>query len=377
MVRGFNVRMTSFCPAFQKSLVIEPNKTVSVCCSDITRMLDTKLNDVDSLKDFFYNSEKYKEVRHASETVALKDFAPCVACHRSENGFWSEMDTFKTWRFPNNDPSEVSLKYFEVTTSNICKQSCVMCSPLYSSTHAKLAGKLGSISFMNDEDLKKVFEILPDITHLNLKGGEPFADQNNLKILNELYRVNNKMIEITIISNGNDISDKFKKCLSQFDPNVFDISFSLDGLGKLYEWQRGSPFDKSYDTINTFYEETRIPYSIQNTVTVYTWPTLLETYKEYCESFLGLRRVNSSNIVWDPSCMSPGLYPQNYIDEVVEKIMEFDDKYEGVYHVKSGLDKIKTERKPKVLKAYHNKTNKWNKIRKIKIEDVVPELSMI
>ena len=216
-----------------------------------------------------------------------------------------------------------------------------------------------------------------NITHLNLKGGEPFADQNNLKILDELYRVNKKMIEITIISNGNYISDKFKKCLSKFDPNVFDISFSLDGIDKLYEWQRGSPFDISCDTINTFYVETRIPYSIQNTVTVYTWPTLLETYKEYCESFLGLKKVNSTNVVWDPDNMSPGLYPQNYIDEVAEKIMGFDDKYEGVHHDKFGLDKIKTERKPEVLKRYYDKTAYWNKIRKIKIEDIVPELAMI
>lgn len=369
--------MSSFCPAFQKSLIIEPDKGVSVCCSDVTRMLDTQLADVDSLKDFFENSEKYKELRKVSKEVDVYDFPPCIACHRKKDGFWTELDTFKVHRFSDDDPNEVKLKYFEVTASNICKQSCVMCSPTYSTTHAKLAKMPHMISFMSDEDLKKVYEILPDIEYLNLKGGEPFADQNNLKILKELLNSGNRNLkEITIISNGNDISNEFKKTLSKFDPKVFDISFSIDGTGKLYDWQRGSSYDKTYDTINTFYEETRIQYSIQNTVTVYTYPTLLESYKEYVDGFLGLRKVNASNIVWNPLEFSPSLYPQSYLDEISGKIME-QEELDGVWFVRDGLDKIKSMSDEKVLQKYHTQQEKWNIIRKINVGALVPELSLI
>ena len=43
-----------FCKAFNKALVIEPGKTLAVCCSDVTRMLKTNLSEITDLNNFFF-----------------------------------------------------------------------------------------------------------------------------------------------------------------------------------------------------------------------------------------------------------------------------------------------------------------------------------
>lgn len=363
-----------FCKAFSKSLVIEPNQLVSVCCSDMTRMLQTRLKDVDDLKDFFYNSEVYNNIRKAASKSDVGSFAPCIACKRSLEGFQTELNTFNEQRFWDADDT-ISLEYLELTTSNICKQSCVMCGPHYSSTHAKLANQPYMIDFMDDESIEKIMDILPTVRFINIKGGEPFADQNNLKILKRL--VDSKNIEdITIISNGNDISDAYKEVMMKFDPSVFSLSFSIDSFDQIYQWQRGTVYDKTVKTINKFYEDTKIRYDIQSTVTVFTLPSLLQSYKRHAEDFKGLFKVNSTNIVWSPDWVCPSLFDQEYLDQVTKEIVEHD-LVNNVRWPREGLDNQKTFTDNKYYKEFLQHVEKWNAIRNLNIWELVPELQRI
>lgn len=362
-----------FCKAFSKSLVIQPNRTLAVCCSDITRMLKTKLQNVDNIEDFFYNSTQYNTVRKQASESDVGSFSPCVACKRSLNGFSTEMDTFNKTRFPDSD-NTIQLEYLELTTSNICKQSCVMCGPAFSSTHAKLSNQPHLIDFADSKDIEKILDILPTVKYINIKGGEPFADHNNLKILKRL--VDSKNIEqITIISNGNNISNAFKEVMMKFPPNTFQLSFSIDSFDEVYKWQRGTDYNKTVNTINKFYEDTKINYEIQSTITVYTLPTLLESYKKHITSFKGLRKINSTNVVWDPAWLSPSLFDEEYLYHITKEIMEYDDYFSE--WVRNGLNNIKSYDDNTQYERFINHTEKWNKIRGMNIWDLVPELQRI
>ena len=362
-----------FCKAFSKSLVIDPSFQLQVCCSDMDRMLETKLEDVESLSDFFYNSEKYAEIRKQAASSDLISFKPCYACHRSAEGFKSEMDVFNRWRFPDTT-DENELKYLEVTTSNICKQSCVMCGSWYSSTHAKLAGRPQDIKFMSEEQIEKIYSVLPTIEYLNIKGGEPFADQNNLKILEKLAECNPNVKDITIVSNGNHISDAFKEVLCKFDPEVVKISFSIDGYDDVYTWQRGTSYQKTVDTINKFYDDTKITYMVQTTATVYTLPTLAKAFDRHMDDLNGLRSYNSTNIVWTPAYTSPALFIQKTLDKFIVEIMEKEPK---IRWDRQGIDLIKTYPHNDHLLDFFEHTKKWNEIRGLDIFDLVPELEMV
>ena len=130
-----------------------------MCCTDGTRHLNTNLRDIDSLHEFFYNGEKYSNLRKDFESYNLLDYAACFACHRSTKGFTTEIDNYNERFRPTTIPK---LRQLEVTTSNVCNQTCVMCTPYFSSSHVKLH-KIGKVMTMSDNDLNKVYKVLPDI----------------------------------------------------------------------------------------------------------------------------------------------------------------------------------------------------------------------
>lgn len=373
-----------FCQAFNKSLVVEPGKTLAVCCSDSQRMLKATLSDVTSLKDFFYNSKEYKSIREqVKDLTCPTEFNPCLACHRAVEGYTTEMDVMNNFKFPASKgyDDSVDLKFLEVTTSNICKQSCVMCGPKYSSTHAKMINQPNRISFMTDDEIKMIYEVLPDIDYICLKGGEPFADQNNLKILTKLYEVNPNIKEIIIISNGQNISKQFKDILSKFDFTQLTLAFSIDGVDEVYEWQRGSKYSDTVNTLNQLYDDTGFTFSILSTITAYTLPSLLETFKRHQIDFKGCHHYVSTNVVWNPAHTSCALYSQEEIDSMVKPIMEYKflDQVKNTYPTwdRTGLDKIISYGNNKLIKMFNQHTDKYNKIRGVDIREHVPALQLL
>ena len=368
-----------FCKAFNKSLVVEPGKTLAVCCSDGKRMLKSSLADITSLTDFFYNSKRYNEIREEVKNLTSPtQYDNCLSCQRADQGYDTEMKVMNEIKFPawKGYDNLVDLKFLEVTTSNICKQSCVMRGSKYSSTHAKLEGNLEHISFMDEREMKMIYQVLPEIDYICLKGGEPFADQNNLKILTKLYECNPNIKEIVIVSNGQNISLPFIRALTKFTPQQLTLGFSLDGVDELYNWQRGSEYSKTVDTLNQLTRDTGLVYSILNTVTVYSLPSLLDTFEMHCSDLRGVNHVTSSNIVWTPAYTSCALYTQSQIDDIVGPIMEFKDTPEVTWN-RNGVDKIKSFGNNDLVGAFSRHTEKWNNIRKLNIYDHVPELSWI
>ena len=360
--------MNAFCTAPFVGIVVDPMLNIQMCCSDTTRHFKTNLKNVHSLRNFFYSSSQYQKLRADVNKYSLAEFKPCSNCHIAKDGFTSEMDAFNK-KFPN--PYPIKLRYLEVTTSNVCTQTCVMCVPLYSSALVKLRGE-GQVVSMTDEDLRKIFEVLPDLETLTIKGGEPFADQKNLKILEELYKVNPTISNVTIVSNGTHIPIKFQEMLAKFK-NI-ELSISVDGVDEVYQWHRGSPYSKTVDSLNKFYHNTSIAYSIQSVVTVYNLPSISNNAKRYFKDFIGLRNVNNSNIVMDPPYVSPRLYNDNDLFYMCGNVRFNQNIVCPEYNL--GIDKI-VSYSLEDLQMYHPKfkthTDFYNKVRGFNILDYVPE----
>lgn len=368
-----------FCKAFSKSLVIEPGGTIAVCCSDGSRMLNTSIKDVTSLKDFFYKSKQYNDIRDCVKKTDLKNFGPCSSCHRSLDGMAAEIRQFNEFRFPEKRGYDdtIDLKFLEVTTSNTCLQSCIMCGDKYSSTHAKLSGHSKIHNFgMTDGEMEMIYDILPGLEYICLKGGEPFADRNNLKILQRLYECNPSIKNITIVSNGQNIPQAFKDILIKYDKDQLNFAFSLDGYDEVYKWQRGSDYSKTVKTLNQFYDDTNFRYVVMSTITAYTLPSLVQTFERHMTDLKGVRHYVSTNVVWNPPYTATMQYTQDQIDKMIGPVIEYETDGDVSWN-RAGLESIKSFGHNNNLEMFKQHTEKWNNIRKLNIYDYVPELSLI
>lgn len=377
-----------FCKAPYSGLTVNPTLDIVQCCVD-QWWLDGKppnLRDV-NLKDYFYNSQEMID-RREQFLKPHDQVERCKICSQQ----WKAGEEHIVADFYNQrNPEDVAkFRFLEVTTSNTCNQACVMCFPNFSTKLAKIwrakqkedpefvqehLGKTYSEqelspSFMVDEDLEKIYEVLPGLTTLFLKGGEPFADKNNLKIL----RRANKETVIDIISNGSSIPDEFIKELKRFDE--VHIGFSIDGTDDIFEWIRGSKYKKSIDNMERFFQETGQVYKINVAVQIMNLHGFTDLLEDASE-LEGLTRIEFNNIVTNPEFLSARMWPQSYIDKAVSEFEEVRSWYDLTIHsnlhtIKSFEDDKRKELTPKLLQ----RIKMYNQLRGIDITKINPKLSI-
>ena len=110
-----------------------------------------------------------------------------------------------------------------MTTSNICNQTCVMCNSYFSTKWKKLEHHFIKAGFKEEryphptmayskESTDKILKVLPNLKILQIKGGEPFADKNNLKILTKLAEVNPNC-KVILVSNFQKYTKRMVACI--------------------------------------------------------------------------------------------------------------------------------------------------------------------
>ena len=225
------------CPASRKSILINPDGKLRMCCTDRYHMRE-HISEIDDLEKYFY-SDRMKEIRHKMDKEGI-DYEPCHECKSGRASF--VMDGYINRH--KKDPSTVNIEYVEITPSNICTQTCVMCIPEYSSKLTSLWKKNNISNYKNyvmpEKDFNKILKIVPMATTVFLKGGEPFADVRNLRILNKLAEVN-PYCNVSIVSNMHTITPESMQIIKKI-PNL-KVYASIDGVGKVYDWIRGGNFN--------------------------------------------------------------------------------------------------------------------------------------
>tara|TARA_B100000609_G_C17204903_1_gene430351 strand:- start:726 stop:1922 length:1197 start_codon:yes stop_codon:yes gene_type:complete len=328
------------CLVPETGLTINPIGEIVLCCAGDNVAVE-HIKNIDNITKFF-NSDVYDNIR---EKFKLKDFPEqCEVCKvHWEAGRIARFDSYNRFSFPTYKEDianeTIPIRFLEITTSNVCNQMCVTCSGKYSSKWAPYEQEAVDIGLhwrnenhkfhtqqyrMTDNDVDKVLDIVPHLQHLTIKGGEPFADPNNIKILQKLAETNPKC-RVEICTNFQLVTQSVIELLHRIDE--VHIQASIDGVGSLYNWIRGGNFEKTVNNINRYHEYAKRKIVIVSTVSIYNWMHLPELI-DYWKDIKGVDRVSMANIVTYPQYCSPLYLKTNQIEEGLNKFFDYLKSYD-------------------------------------------------
>jgi len=327
-------------------MVIDPQGRITLCCHmhGQPRIFQKKITEVDSLLDFF-NGEEYAAIRKEFEEDTWRKVPECHHCRRIyDDGRY--VSVVQSQQF---EPSLNKLQFLEFTTSNVCNQSCIMCSSKFSNQWIKIDHLFDrqikpwesekETYIFNDKDIDKIIECLPNLKKLMIKGGEPFVDMRNLKIIRKFLEVNESG-KICIVTNGSKIPEGYMDCLFRH-PEKFEIHSSVDAIGKRYEWIRGTPFEKTDDTLKRLYNETGIKsmlcptisaYNINNTTELVDWARNAE-YIEPNDVNKPIRKWYKNDIVWPQWAAPRKVYSQEELNKADLPFPMISDFNKNIYEL--------------------------------------------
>lgn len=320
-------------------ITINPIGEMVICCAGDNVAL-SHIKDIDNLTEFF-NGEIYTKLRQ--DFVDQNFPKQCDVCWRHWNaGRIARFDSYNRFNFPTYEEdlnsSTIPIRFLEITTSNICNQMCVTCSGKYSSKWApyeKMAVESGlhwrnenhkfhtETYKMTDTDVDKVLEIVPNLQHLTIKGGEPFADRNNIKILQRLAETNPKC-RVEICTNFQLVTNTVIDLLHQIDE--VHIQASIDGVHELYDWIRGGNFKKTVNNINRYHAVAGRKVVVVSTVSVYNWMHLPELI-DYWKDIDGVDRISMANLVMFPKYCSPCWLKEEHIQQGFDMFFDYLKDY--------------------------------------------------
>lgn len=261
------------------SMVIAPDGEIKICCQQYgtNKYFNINIKEIDNLKDFFEKSREYQQARKDFEK-GWESVPECKTCVYNRDVLKKKHLAFEASQ--EFDPSLNTIQYLEFTTSNVCNQACAMCSSKFSTKWKKIDKmfnrEVSNTFSLSDQDIEKIFPLLTSLKKLTIKGGEPFADVKNLRILKELYNVN-KECRVTIITNGQYIPDQFMEVIVDNCTNDnFSLHASIDATHELYDWVRQGDWKTTTKTLQDFYLATDIKPNITPTVSIFNFFNLNE-----------------------------------------------------------------------------------------------------
>ena len=316
------------------SVVIDSQGYIKPCCiMTNTKLLSSEYYDeanahietIDDLSEYLLTDFPIN-IRNKLIEEGLNKTKECSTCAKAEKrGNWYRHDQSQSWK---NQAYGV-IKFLEVTSSNICNQTCVTCNSYFSTKWQTIEHlftnngiKRGEKFALSDSSIEKITSVFPTLTEFVIKGGEPFSDLRNAKMLERLIEVNPDC-RIHITSNVSFISKKYINILKKVkNPNQVELHGSLDHIGKKYEWIRGTSFDKTLKTIKQIYEETGIVTKPSPTLSYFNILDLKEIkdfYEDYPYTKWFKKNADHYNWVYFPQEMDPLLTrTQEELDTVYE-----------------------------------------------------------
>jgi len=330
------------------ALVIDPQGWLKPCCMVFTRHIN-EIIATDSIEEYKiatateYEDFPYSDLNmHIRRELEEKGIMGTVACDNCASRIKQKDGTHAGafyWLNPEwrkYEPGKIS--YLEFTTSNICNQTCIMCSSYFSTKWATIDHLFGNHQQphvnLTESDIEKIISLLPDLHVLHIKGGEPFSDLRNAKILEELAEVNPDCT-VWLTSNCSLISKRFMNTLKKF--KKVEMVASLDHIGRKYEWIRGTNFNNTLETIKKLNEEAGIVPKVVPTVSYFNILDMQEINDFYADNphvFIGENELRSYNLLFNPPEMNYlTTRTQEELDTVNQGLVsEFDQSmYDELY----------------------------------------------
>ena len=294
----------SLCKVPFTGFYIGPTGNIVLCCMSQDTHL-AHINNVDDLESF-YNDSIMEKYRKGLVLGAYSTMKPCDNCYHMEvqqlKQFKVQMDNhFKFKNFDNDWNARLNnetrpIRFLEYTLSNICNADCATCKSEWSSKWQEIDKKFGRkvtpLQKVEDKHISKIEKVLYGLEYLVVKGGEPFADIRNIRILKKLTEVNPKC-QINIVSNFHAITPEAMDILANLT-NVHFIA-SIDAVTpETYKWIRGGNIEKTIANMKNIYKLTGNKISVNVTISLYNY-FLLDKIKDFFKNKEYIKTVDFSS----------------------------------------------------------------------------------
>lgn len=282
------------------------------------------------------------------------------------------------------DPTAIHTtpRLLEVYFSNICNQSCVYCTPGFSSQIEQEVRRYGPSEYNYDyghfkaDDrenydtyVKLFWEWMHENSHnlliLNTLGGEPMYQKEfdqHIEFFSTHYNPNLVWKVFTNLKHDTESFkekiDKVQKLVDEGRIKRLDLTVSIDCWGPELEYARnGLELVQAEANINTLLQATGVGVQFHATLTAVTLPT----FYQLVEKFIGWQRIKpEANINWNtvvsPSCFDPynfGNHLVTYVDKAIEIFKQHGDMYLSEQETLMGIKK-RMESAPVKLEGVKN-----------------------
>lgn len=338
-----------FCAAPWNHIKLNANGTWKHCCVFDSKS-DKPFNG--DIKDTS-NHQSFKDLRKEM----LWGDKPPVGCHdcvKDEATAYSSSlrellnDTYADRiydykRFTEKDGTynNFKLEYLDIRSSNLCNYKCRFCGIDSSSAwladtklvHDYTPPTADNAGVMEAnipwEQLKKD---LPYVRFIRLAGGEPLMMPGTYQLLDELIKIKNTKIKISVNTNGS-FAKYGKRDIIELLSNFRDvsISLSLDGMNDAHAYLRSgkNDWEKVKNNIDMFVNSTqkqKKSYIRVNFLSSISWLNsmhIVDFLTEYSKKLEGNVNFNFNPIYW-PKHMNIGLLTQDQFNKVLDKINKSD-----------------------------------------------------
>jgi molybdenum cofactor biosynthesis enzyme MoaA len=152
--------------------------------------------------------------------------------------FYSGIDLVTLYNDAKNNKNKIT--HIKIDTSNTCNSTCVTCNSRASSSWGELEKKFLNITpqrrLITCEQADKLLDY-ESLKSISFRGGEPLLSDTNFYILEKLLEHNNADCFVSFVTNGSiKILKKHRDLVSKF--KNMNVSFSIDGIGPVFEYMR-------------------------------------------------------------------------------------------------------------------------------------------
>lgn len=273
--------------------------------------------------------------------------ASCRNCWRKESSighsrriFFNDILAGVSFNEDFSELAEPDIVYLDVNLSNACNLKCRMCNGVISSfwrTEEQALQSLGTrlyvrpelkektkLKAVSVESLLKEKKHFKNLRYLALRGGEPFLEKENEKVLDALIEWGlAPQVTVDISTNGSIYSESLFQRLNQFRST--DLYVSLEGVGDLYQYIRGGREFGLHDlesNIRKFRRQPRVRIMYAVTVSIYNILSLGSIWSWFASFRENGEELYMTNIVVNPEYLNYQILPRTIKEKALERLRQ-------------------------------------------------------